>query len=102
MNTFCEIKVADCFFFFLFSVVTGPERLLSLELSDTSVYKPQIVLIDPRGVSSGVAAAVSERGAVGHWRLVPGVRAPPTRWATWVSFPSILRGTWPNLHQIRP
>jgi len=30
------------FFFFLFSLVTGPGRSLSLTLSDTRVYEPQI------------------------------------------------------------
>jgi len=30
------------FFFFIFTLVTGPRRSLSLELSDTRVYEPQI------------------------------------------------------------
>jgi len=30
------------FLFFLFTLVTGPRRSLSLELSDTRVYGPQI------------------------------------------------------------
>jgi len=29
-------------FFFFFTLVTGPRRSLSLELSDTRVYEPQI------------------------------------------------------------
>jgi len=29
-------------FFFFFTLVTGPRRSLSLKLSDTSVYEPQI------------------------------------------------------------
>ena len=31
-----------CFFFFFFTLVAGPRRSLSLELSDTRVYEPQI------------------------------------------------------------
>jgi len=34
-------EVADCFCFF-FNLVTGPRRSLSLKLSDTRVYEPQI------------------------------------------------------------
>ena len=30
------------FFFFFFTLVTGPRRSLSLKLSDTRVYEPQI------------------------------------------------------------
>ena len=30
------------FFFFFFTLVTGPRRSLSLKLSDTKVYEPQI------------------------------------------------------------
>ena len=30
------------FFFFFFTFVTGPRRSLSLKLSDTRVYEPQI------------------------------------------------------------
>ena len=30
------------FFFFFFALVTGPRRSLSLKLSDTQVYEPQI------------------------------------------------------------
>jgi len=31
-----------CGFFFFFALVTGPRRSLSLKLSDTRVYEPQI------------------------------------------------------------
>jgi len=31
-----------CIFFFFFTLVTGPRRSLSLKLSDTRVYEPQI------------------------------------------------------------
>ena len=34
-------KCPKCFFFF-FTLVTGPRRSLSLKLSDTRVYEPQI------------------------------------------------------------
>jgi len=30
------------FFFFFFTLVTGPRRSLSLKLSDTKVYEPQM------------------------------------------------------------
>ena len=30
------------FFFFFFTLLTGPRRALSLELSDTRVYEPEI------------------------------------------------------------
>jgi len=33
---------AEGFFFFFFTLVTGPRRSLSLKLSDTKVYEPQI------------------------------------------------------------
>ena len=33
---------STCFFFFFFTLVTGPRRSLSLKLSDTRVYGPQI------------------------------------------------------------
>ena len=33
---------AVCQFFFFFTLVTGPRRSLSLKLSDTRVYEPQI------------------------------------------------------------
>ena len=32
----------ECFFFFFFTLITGPRRFLSLKLSDTSGYEPQI------------------------------------------------------------
>ena len=32
----------DSLVFFFFTLVTGPRRFLSLKLSDTSVYEPQI------------------------------------------------------------
>jgi len=35
-------KRAQVFFFFFFTLVTGPRRSLSLELRDTRVYEPQI------------------------------------------------------------
>ena len=34
-------RVVPCFFFF-FTLVTGPRRSLSIKLSDTRVYEPQI------------------------------------------------------------
>jgi len=36
-------KVLDCLFFFVFALVTGPRRSLSLKLSDTRVYEPHIL-----------------------------------------------------------
>ena len=36
----CPSAVAQCFFFF--TLVTGPRRSLSLDLSDTRVYEPPI------------------------------------------------------------
>ena len=38
----CEEGLLACVFFFFFTLVTGPRRSLSLKLSDTRVYEPQI------------------------------------------------------------
>jgi len=38
----CLARVGRLFFFFFFTLVTGPRRSLSLKLSDTRVYEPQI------------------------------------------------------------
>jgi len=35
-------QAGPCFFFFFFTLVTGPRRSLRLKLSDTRVYEPQI------------------------------------------------------------
>ena len=37
-----ELKPAGLLLLFLFTLVTGPGRSLSLKLSDTRVYEPQI------------------------------------------------------------
>jgi len=38
----CPFSPEILFFFFFFTLVTGPRRSLSLRLSDTRVYEPQI------------------------------------------------------------
>ena len=43
----CEPKRrGPSFFFFFFTLVTGPSRSLSLKLSETKVYEPQIFAFD--------------------------------------------------------
>ena len=38
-----ESLLPHIFFFFFFTLVTGPRRSLNLKLSDTRVYEPQII-----------------------------------------------------------
>ena len=47
------------FFFFFFTLVTGPRRSLSLQLSDTKVYEPQ--LVHTPNTSLGMAAVGRSR-----------------------------------------
>ena len=54
--SFNQTQVLKHFFFF-FTLVTGPSRSLSLKLSDTKVYEPQIRLEIPLCLHSFIHAA---------------------------------------------
>ena len=53
------------FFFFFLSLVTGPRRSLSLKLSDTRVYEPQIP------ARLGTTGEVAARRVESHDRVSP-------------------------------
>jgi len=41
-SSILQYTIQNFFFFFFVTLVTGPRRSLSLKLSDTRVYEPQI------------------------------------------------------------
>jgi len=50
---------AICVFFFFFILVTGPRRSLSLKLSDTRVYEPQIPSAPPSSAAARLVTVLS-------------------------------------------
>jgi len=66
-----------CLFFFFCTLVTGPRRSLSLKLSDTRVYEPQIPVAEHRmaegsHVSSQLMLPSGERFEPHERQVFPG------------------------------
>ena len=68
------------FFFFFFTLVTGPRRALSLKLSDTRVYEPEIrtrlgsiIVVQPVGCTARIRSRVYAMHGVDTWygRVAP-------------------------------
>jgi len=49
----CGVWELRRYFFFFFTLVTGPRRSLSLKLSDTKVYEPQTRVMRPLCIQDG-------------------------------------------------